>query len=1217
MEVPNPDRDSDAALIDRLFCRPQAPFGTFHRDEPPVAVVDGVIARARLERGHDRYELTLYRDIDGFPGELWERSAKTMLRLRALNHPALPKIVTANYLRTEEVAFTLTEERGRPIDPSEVVAWAAIAPLEAFEQFSLLLDALKRLHGSRTMHRLMLPTAFRVIERADGLEPRLSLSRFEMSALISNVIRRIVGNDASEVRSSIRQLYLTPSPGPDPDGLVLARHLAYVAPEIHPYLFDDEHRSRRDWDTTDIFGLGVFGWEMFCGGLPQQLPRELAAVAASEGPGRIRALADLHGAMRDVLRRHPEVPQPLKAVLADMLRVEPSVRSSSFTIATRVEREWDGIRSHWETSAEKPYLVAFMPDQSADSLYNARHWIPRNPVDAAGREALRAFYEEELEQAYLVHSLTGAEGYASGPSDLLQEAEWVLIGKRAVWFCAYLRERAIDRTIKEVHQDTLVIKYLREHDYARELYTAQPRRQIPNIEPVVFRPGQQPLGSVRKGRPSWAPLTKSIRRDPLRDHLNEEFLQSLDFLLNYQRAELEARIYPYFAEDDGGQIVVLRYDEERDDVWRQRTPLFSAYAGDPRRRPALGDFVNNLDTGKGWTQLTLNGRLDRPRFTGESAVVQFVARRDDEAVEVRVPPGVKVPARGWLRPADDSGSRTHLDRQLRARQALEAQSALVTELRDPEPMGIGRQQWQPESGRLYGNAPAVIRDMLSRFPLYALQGPPGSGKTTAVANALKLYLTVERGAKVLVSAQSNYALDNLAERLIKALPAGLVVLREHTERADDKVSEAVRPYILSQLTDRTRKEVERRIDDRLSRAKAAAAGEAPAGERQPTDAERQISIEWRDKVQADQIELADRLRSGASVVLATCSVASTALDEAAQLTDAFDWVILEEAAKAWPTELIIPLTMGTRWTLIGDHRQLGAYRSDDVERFLESLAGHPNERVRLHYEARNKRIDVLNLFRTLFEQKAAAGDGTDEAARKPAAAPQNGEGLGRLTMQFRMHRDIAEPVRRVFYPAEPKRLDESGLPVSFLESHESATEDHGVLTPRYLRHRPLVWVDTGDYPRCEDQPMWYNDGEVALIEKMVSRMRPPPAPPGEDGPDSLVILTPYLAQVTKLESRDLLRGRVHTVHSFQGREAERVIVSLVRTTRVSGDARQNVGHVGKDEVINVLLSRAKRLMVLVGRFAHFRDDGGPTWQLVTSIVERYGCVVPISEWADQ
>ncbi len=126
--------------------------------------------------------------------------------------------------------------------------------------------------------------------------------------------------------------------------------------------------------------------------------------------------------------------------------------------------------------------------------------------------------------------------------------------------------------------------------------------------------------------------------------------------------------------------------------------------------------------------------------------------------------------------------------------------------------------------------------------------------------------------------------------------------------------------------------------------------------------------------------------------------------------------------------------------------------------------------------------------------------------------------------------------------------------------------------------------------------MWSNEGEVALIEAMVSRMVPAPAAGDGDGPDSLVILTPYLSQVRKLEGRGVLRGRVHTVHSFQGREADRVIVSLVRTTRVGDNPTRNVGHVGKDEVANVLLSRAKRLLVLVGRFEHFRDNGGQTWR---------------------
>jgi len=212
-------------------------------------------------------------------------------------------------------------------------------------------------------------------------------------------------------------------------------------------------------------------------------------------------------------------------------------------------------------------------------------------------------------------------------------------------------------------------------------------------------------------------------------------------------------------------------------------------------------------------------------------------------------------------------------------------------------MEIGQQAWDvdPEA-KLHGNSPAIILAMLSRLPFYALQGPPGSGKTTAVANALKLFLANERGAKVLVSAQSNYALDNLAERLIKLLPDTYVILRETSKRGQDSVSDAVQPYTLDNLSQRTYVEIVRSMQSRL---KGHAKGEPdPELGRRLTEPEQQISQEWLESVRSGQLELSDRLRNGASVVLATCSVAADALTDSTDITESFDWVIVEEAAKA-------------------------------------------------------------------------------------------------------------------------------------------------------------------------------------------------------------------------------------------------------------------------------------------------------------------------------
>ncbi|WP_433618143.1 AAA domain-containing protein [Dactylosporangium sp. CA-139114] len=1178
------------ALIDRLFCRPQAPYGRFVSVEPARYVVDELIVQGRLRQHEEEYEVTVFLNIDGFAGELWERSAKTMLRLKPLGHSGLPAITDARFVRGERLAFTRTETKGRPIDLAEAVRWAAANPLAAFEQFTVLLDALRQLHGARIMHRRLTPDAIRFDLRGDDREVELSLARFEMSTLIGNIIRRVVSGDVNEVRTQVRRLYTNPAP---PVGRELTetdrvRHFAYLAPEMHTYIFDDRQHSRRDWESTDIFGLGVFGWELFCGGIPQVLPDELAAVAGSDGVGRIQALAVLHRAMHTHLTERAALPARLKALLRNMLSSRPGDRKTSFELSRRVEGDWDAIRGDWEEMPDKPFLVAFMPDESADYVYNHRRWISRSPTDAAGREELKAFFEQELAQAALVHSRFGARGYATGPDEVLAQAEWILIGVRAVWFCAYLREYGISGQEEHVHEDVLLIKYLREHEYAQELFTAQPRRRVPSVDIVAFRPGQN-IDFHRKGRPSWRRLTESVRRLQRRNVLDEEFLQSVDFLLDYQRVVLDARTYPFRTADG----MLLTYDERRDDAWRHRNPLLVAYAADPARRPAFGDFVQRLDSESELVLLDVDSRTDTPGFVGTPRVARFMTRRDANTIEVMALDNKPLPPAGWLRPHEDSGSRPQLSRQIRARQSLQNLSGLVTTLRAPSSFDLGRNRWSVErTKQLLGNAAEIVEAMLSYEPFYALQGPPGSGKTNTIAQALLRFVKAEGGARVLVSAQSNHALDNLAEKLVATLPTDVLVLREAAEgKEKDTVGKSIQPYTIDNLTSRLARDIEDELAGRE---------EPPPGADEKTVEGAKLAKEWRDAVTSSQVELTERIRTGTNVVLATCSIAATLADGADSLTDAFDWVIVEEAAKAWPTEIVIPLVLGSRWTLVGDHRQIGAFRREDVRTFLQSLALHPDEKVKQHYRQMAGRLEALDLFATIFRTAGSL------------------DGLGHLNRQFRMHPTIAEPVSRAFYPLDPPEFD-NGLPRSFLETDESARQEHGVVVPHYLAGRPLVWLDTRGYPNCVDQPTWSNDGEVELIDKMVDQMSPAAAPPGHEGDtrDSLVVLTPYRAQVKKLERRDVLRNRVHTVHSFQGRQAQRVVVSLVRTRRVSDDPAHNVGHVGQDEVANVLLSRARRLLVLVGDFEHFAENAGPTWRLLTRVIERFGHIERTREWLER
>lgn len=341
-----------------------------------------------------------------------------------------------------------------------------------------------------------------------------------------------------------------------------------------------------------------------------------------------------------------------------------------------------------------------------------------------------------------------------------------------------------------------------------------------------------------------------------------------------------------------------------------------------------------------------------------------------------------------------------------------------------------------------------------------------------------------------------------------------------------------------------------------------------------------------------------RLAASANVVLATCAMAGadeTILDDRTRL---YDWVLVEEAAKAWPTEVLIPLVQGAKWTLIGDHRQLGAHRANDVSRFLAELAGHDADSLKLLADKSDSHLARLKLFASLFDQPEAP------AARRGVRPVES------LNTQFRMHPTIAEPVARAFYSNDGVRDDE-GLPTSWLATDISAVAHHRVTWPGKFQGRPLIWLDTENVKGCRDQEAWSNPGEVDLVRRLVEALW---AESPRNGIESIAVLTPYRAQIDLLQRLDATRGIAHTVHSFQGQEADAVLVSLVRDRQRAGDTPEqrllrSLGFVTQDEIINVLLSRARKLLVIVGRYEHFRHSGAENWHIVCEVIEKKGIVL--------
>src|SRR5262249_54556570 len=151
---------------------------------------------------------------------------------------------------------------------------------------------------------------------------------------------------------------------------------------------------------------------------------------------------------------------------------------------------------------------------------------------------------------------------------------------------------------------------------------------------------------------------------------------------------------------------------------------------------------------------------------------------------------------------------------------------------------------------------------------------------------------------------------------------------------------------------------------------------------------------------------------------------------------------------------------------------------------------------------------------------------------------------------------------------------------------------------------------------------WWNPGEAAVVLELLQRLRPFPRR-NQDGysENPLAVLTPYRAQRELLGGTSLLaRDQLSTIHAFQGRESAMVIVSLVRDTprakRAGARAIQaGLGHLAQRELVNVMFSRARRQLVIVGRFQHYASIMGPRgfWSQVCRAVELNGTILSAYE----
>ncbi|MBS2549010.1 protein kinase [Catenulispora sp. NL8] len=191
-----------------------------------------------------------------------------------------------------------------------------------------------------------------------------------------------------------------------------------------------------------------------------------------------------------------------------------------------------------------------------------------------------------------------------------------------------------------------------------------------------------------------------------------------------------------------------------------------------------------------------------------------VVKQDDDTVTIRFRRPGELPTNGVLVPSTGP-SGVALKRQRDALAKIEADeaanSALGAILADPASLSVGPpsriETWQ--RGDLDRSKQEVVRHALGTQDLVLVEGPPGTGKTTVIAEIVGQTLRKSPRTKILIVSQTHIAIDNALVRLEQAGVDGIVRLGRPQ---DPKVAAEAQKFLLDRQVKKWIAQVKQRAD---------------------------------------------------------------------------------------------------------------------------------------------------------------------------------------------------------------------------------------------------------------------------------------------------------------------------------------------------------------------------------------------------------------------
>jgi ATP-dependent RNA/DNA helicase IGHMBP2 len=447
---------------------------------------------------------------------------------------------------------------------------------------------------------------------------------------------------------------------------------------------------------------------------------------------------------------------------------------------------------------------------------------------------------------------------------------------------------------------------------------------------------------------------------------------------------------------------------------------------------------------------------------------------------------------------------------------------------------------------------AAVRHVQAAQDVAIIHGPPGTGKTTTLVQAI--LETIRRERRVLVCAPSNTAVDLLTEKLAER---GVNVIRMgNPSRVSDLLLEhtldaqvmAHKRYgelrSMRQTAEQYREEAGKHVrhfgwEEREQRRHLKE--EARALHQEADGLERYITEDLLDQVQ-----------------VITCTLVGASNRNIRHLT--YETVFIDEAAQALEPGCWIPIAKAGRVVLAGDHQQLPP-------------------------TVKSEKAGALR--ETLFEKAIK---------RQPEASRM-------LEVQYRMHEQIMQFSSEQFY--EGRLVAAPTVAHAGLEAYDL----------RFAPDLPVEFLDTAGFGMQEitipESRSTANPEEADLLLKRLAQLLETyDAADHETDPLSIGVIAPYRAQINYLkdavEENDELSGlllhrqlSVGTVDSFQGQERDIIAISLTRS-----NSNGEIGFLSDIRRMNVGMTRARKKLLLIGDSSTL--GGHPFYKAFLDYVERVG-----------